>query len=341
MKKRMRTLIYRSTMFTAGIGIIVALIYRVGLKRFSDILLETSPPWVILSFVVYALSWIFRTWRLKALTDQAGDKIRAVDLFLLHISGYALNTVLPARLGDAAFVGYLRIKGIKIGRAAAIFLQTRILDLLALVVLSMPGLVFVFEKDIPNWIVTTFGFCLLVIVVPAGVVLFDRNKRLSKFIHRKASNAGNKVFRLVLEKIKDAYDGYREIVLNKKLLISSTLLSLVIWMGDGLTCYMVSIAVGTRISFFPLILAVSLANFGKSAPATPGGFGIYEGILATVLVSAGIPFDLAVAVAVLDHAVKKLFNLSVGLPATASLGIKFKQIYEMVKNKKYKVIFMD
>jgi uncharacterized protein (TIRG00374 family) len=333
MAKNLRSWFFRTISFIIGIGIIVFLIYRVGFKRFADILLGASPYFVVLSFVVYASSWVFRTWRLKTLTDQTGERIKPVNLFFLHIAGYSLNTVFPARMGDAATIGFLRIKGIRIGRAVAIFLQTRILDILALVVLSIPGLVFVFEQDIPQWIVTTMGLGLLVILFPVSVVLLDRNKRVAAFFRRKASVSGKKVFRTIMEKIGDAYDGYREIVHNKKLLTGTTLLSLVIWMGDGLTCYIVAAAVGCRVSLFPLILAVSLANFGKSAPAVPGGFGIYESILASVLTSAGVPFDLAVAVAVLDHAVKKLFNLSVGLPATAGIGLKFRQIHEWVKDK--------
>ena len=43
--------------------------------------------------------------------------------------------------------------------------------------------------------------------------------------------------------------------------------------------------------------------------------GIYEGVLSAVLVSFGVPFESAIVIAVLDHALKKLFNLAVGIPA--------------------------
>jgi len=56
-----------------------------------------------------------------------GKNIGIFDLFKLYISGYALNVMLPAKLGDVATVGYLKMKGVHIGRSAAIILQTRIL----------------------------------------------------------------------------------------------------------------------------------------------------------------------------------------------------------------------
>ncbi|GAI16545.1 unnamed protein product, partial [marine sediment metagenome] len=128
--------------------------------------------------------------------------------------------------------------------------------------------------------------------------------------------------------------GYHEIVSDKNLLVASILLSLMIWLFDGLTCYMVSIAVGAQISIIAVILAVSIGNVGKIAPATPGSVGIYESILVSVLIFFGVAFDVAVVIAILDHAIKKLFNLMFGVPATAGIGIKIAQIYEMAGCKK-------
>jgi len=123
---------YRIIAFIAGIGILLALIYHAGFERFLDIVLQTSPYWIAVAVIIYAASWIFRTWRLERFTTHAGKNIKISDLFKLYISGYALNVILPAKLGDAATVGYLKMKGINVGRSAAIILQTRILDVLAL-----------------------------------------------------------------------------------------------------------------------------------------------------------------------------------------------------------------
>ncbi|MCK4339944.1 MAG: hypothetical protein KAW87_08170 [Candidatus Cloacimonetes bacterium] len=72
-------------------------------------------------------------------------------------------------------------------------------------------------------------------------------------------------------------------------------------------------------SLIIIILAVSMGNVGKSAPATPGAIGIYETVLAAVLF--GVSFDLAIVVAILDPAIKNLFTLVISVPATAGIGI--------------------
>lgn len=329
MSERTKSWIYRIIAFIIGIGILLALIHHAGFERFSDIVLQTSPYWIATAVIIYAASWIFRTWRLELFTTHAGENIRIFDLFKLYISGYALNVILPAKLGDVATVGYLKMKGINIGRSAAIILQTRILDVLALILLSIPAFVLFFEKGAPGWIRTTIFICILFVAVPIGIVILDKNKIFSGLLDKLGNKFSHKFLKLAVEKTRDAYEGYHEIVLNKKLLAASILLSLMIWLFDGLTCYAVSIAVGTQIPIIVVILAVSLGNVGKSAPATPGAIGIYESILAAVLVLFGVSFDVAIVIAILDHAIKNLFTLVIGVPATADIGVGMAQIYEM------------
>jgi uncharacterized protein (TIRG00374 family) len=320
---------YRIIAFIIGIGILLALIYYAGFERFLDIVLQTSPYWIAAAVIIYAASWIFRTWRLERFTTHAGKNIRIFDLFKLYISGYALNVILPAKLGDAATVGYLKMKGINIGRSAAIILQTRILDVLALILLSIPALILFSEKAAPNWIRTTIFICILFVAVPIGIVILDKNKIFSGLLEKFGNKFSHKFLKLAVEKAKDAYESYHEIVLNKKLLVASILLSLMIWLFDGLTCYTVSIAVGSKISIFVVILAVSLANVGKSAPATPGAVGIYESLLSAVLVFFGVPFDIALAIAILDHAIKNIFTLLLGIPATLNIGVSLSKLNEV------------
>ena len=325
--------IYRIGALVTGIGTLIALIYFVGFKRFLGVISQTSPYWIAASIVVYGTSWIFRTWRLKQFTTHAGKKIKIFDSFKLYISGYALNAILPARLGDAAIIGYLRMKGINIGRSAAIILQTRLLDIMALILLSVPALVLFSKQGGLVRITSATVFCILVLVIPACIVIFDKSNNLFGLLEKLENKFRHKLINLIIEKIKDAYEGYREIVRDKKLLTVSILLSLIVWLLEGLTCYMIAVAVGAQISVAAVILAVSMGNVGKSVPITPGGIGIYESILTAVLVSFGLLFDVAVVIAMMDHVIKKMFNLIVGVPATAGIGIRIAQILRLFKTK--------
>ena len=78
------------------------------------------------------MSWIFRVQRLERFTGDAGEKIYFFELFKRLSSGYTLNVLLPAKLGDVAMIFYLKMKKIAIGKSTAIIFQLRILDVMAL-----------------------------------------------------------------------------------------------------------------------------------------------------------------------------------------------------------------
>lgn len=319
---------FRTLTFISGVLFLVVLIYYAGFDRFLDTILNASPHFIACSVIVYTTSWIFRTVRLEIFTKYAGKNIKTFELFKLYIAGYALNVLLPAKLGDVATVGFLKMKGINVGRSAAIIIQTRVLDVLALLLLSLPAFAAYSFKDSPYWVRTAILICLFIVAVPIGVVTLDKKRMVGDFFDKIKNKINQKSLKLAIEKTKDAYDAYHDIVSNKKLLLFSILLSLVIWLIDGLTCYLVAVSVGSKISLLVVILAVSIGNVGKSAPATSGSVGIYESLLSAVLVLFGVSFDIALAIAILDHAIKNIFTLLLGIPATLELGVNLSQLKE-------------
>jgi uncharacterized membrane protein YbhN (UPF0104 family) len=144
-----------------------------------------------------------------------------------------------------------------------------------------------------------------------------------------------KAIRKVITDIQKATNNQAEIVVVDgftdrtpeiaKLLVASLLLSLMIWLFEGLTCYAVSIAVDAQTSVIVVIFTVSICTVEWSALATPRGISIYRGILAAVLVLFGVSFDIAIAV--LDHAIN-LFTRAIGVPATAVIGVDISELYK-------------
>jgi uncharacterized protein (TIRG00374 family) len=192
--------------------------------------------------------------------------------------------------------------------------------MLALTLLALPTFILSFEKITLGWIKGVFFACILIVIIPMSVTLLDRDKALSALLEKLIDKYFlNKFCKAVGGKIKDAYDSYHAIVSEKQLVATSIFLSLMIWLFDGLTCYMVSRAVAAHLPLTAIILAVSIGNVGKVVPATPGAIGIYESLLAAVLVMFGVSFDVAAVIAILDHATKKGFTLFFGLPATAAI----------------------
>lgn len=330
MRNRTKTWTSRIIASLVGIVILLSLVYYAGFEKFFRIIIQTSPYWILLSAIIYAISWIFRVQRLERFTRDAGEKIGFFELFKLLISGYTLNIILPARLGDVATIFYLKMKKIAIGKSTAIIFQLRILDVVALLILSLPVFAFFFS-DVPTWVGTTLLICIPIIAIPICIVLFDKAKHFSNILDRLGNKSNNKIFKTVSEKVNDAYISYHEIILNKGLLFITIFISIMIWLFDILTCYTVSIAVASPVLITVALFGVCIANVAKSVPSIPGGIGIYEGALAGILAMFGTPFDVAITIAILDHAIKNLFTLIFGIPATASIGLNFSDITRLKK----------
>lgn len=312
--------------YVFGIGILLVLIHFAGLKNLISVIQQLSPARLIVAALIYALAWSFRSLRLKSLTDICRARISIFELFKYRISGFALNTLLPAKLGDVATIGLLRIKGISIGTAAAIIIHTRILDLAAVILISIPLAVHSFGESIPSWIVKSIYYGVIPFIFITGLILLDKNRRVLQYLKKLAIVRKYKILSVVFDKLDNAYKSFHDIASNRKRLSLNGLFSLIIWLLEGITCWTVIYALDGNVDLILVILAVSIGNIGKSIPLTPGGLGIYETIFAAVLTASGIPLELATASGIVDHALKKVFNLAIGVPAMTNTGVEIKQI---------------
>jgi hypothetical protein len=78
------------------------------------------------------------------------------------------------------------------------------------------------------------------------------------------------------------------------------------------TIYVVYIAYGQFVNPGAIIIAYALANFAGLVAVLPGGIGVYEGLMAAVLVSAGVPAGLAISVTVMYRVLTLVIGLPVG-----------------------------
>ena len=112
--------------------------------------------------------------------------------------------------------------------------------------------------------------------------------------------------------------------------------SLAIWTLDVVTAILVFQAFGTGLPLVPLValsfFAVSVGNLAKVLPLSPGGIGLYEGaftllvvVLAPALTGVTVAASVALAVSVVDHAVKNVVTLVGGVASTLVFNVSLTQ----------------
>ena len=311
--------VFNAAIYGVGILILAGLVQKVGIARWGQLLQGADKRSVLLAAMIYAAIWPIRTLRLGRLVQHAAKSLPALRIFEIHISGFALNSILPAKVGDVAMVGFLKNEGIKTGSAVAIAFQARILDVLALVLVTVPSWIWLMRKDTPLWMGLSFLFCAALVALPLGITWADKKRKIASYATEAGKRAKHPFWGLALIKMGEVYAAYHSLVWDKVLMLFSIACSIIIWMLEGSVCYVLVRALGVNMPIQASVLAVALGNAGKGFPVTPGGIGVYEGILTAVLCSFGAPFEAAVTAAILDHLLKKGFTLVFGFFALIRL----------------------
>ena len=316
-----------------GVGLIGGLLLKAGPERIISLPERLSWIAVLLAAIIYSLSWFFRTWRLARFTTEQNPSPR--HLFQIQIAGFALNSLLPMKLGDALIVMGLHAAQMGIGRATAIVVQLRVLDLFLVLTATAPLFFLEFHATLPDWVDHSISSIGALACLPLGFTWLVHRGIPQKFLQKLLKNASSERLRFLVAKINDACRSYAEIVMRKRLFAETILLTACIWSMEGLTTAALASSLGMSVPLELLFPAVAMANLSKAAPATPGGIGVYESVMALVLSLGGISFEDAIILALCDHVLKKAITLGFGLPCASSLlGTSWRTVLTTLKFKR-------
>jgi uncharacterized protein (TIRG00374 family) len=266
---------------------------------------RTLNIWVFLSaFLVYYLTFPLRGYRWKVLLQNAygnthSEKVDAMTVRglseILFISWF-VNCVVPAKLGDL-YRAYLAKLWTHISWTKTIgtVMAERLVDILVLsVLLAATGLA-VFHNRLGHiGIILLLGLGLAV----AGVIVLVLMKTMSARIRR-----------IIPARFVDRYVAFEEGTLESfRRLPLLFALTVAIWALEGGRLQLVFLSLGVQIphsvSAIPyapmLFLALGTAVL-TTIPFTPGGLGLVEAGLLSLMIYLGIPKEAAAAVVIVDR----------------------------------------
>ena len=293
-------------------GLLWLLLSRIHIQALLFRLAQITWSAVAIFLAVYLLAWCLRTLRLKALTDSLHTPpLPILKLFQAHVIGFALNSILPARMGEMAFIGFLCRLGMHPGKAAATLIQVRVLDLTALALLLPLAMRGLGQPGLERLLIQVIGL-LFVLGIILVLIALDRKEHLNRMLNWVLRQPIPSFVKWALLKIQEAYSSYRSLLRDRKLWFITWGLSLFIWTLEAVAFSIVWQGLGGTPNLIKSLCAVGVGNLGKILPITPGGFGLYEGLAAWVLSITGVPFQFGLAVALADHVLKKSVNLFLG-----------------------------
>jgi glycosyltransferase 2 family protein len=255
------------------------------------------------AFVVYYVTFPLRGLRWKALLQNAYRETHseAVDEMsvrglteIIYISWF-VNCVVPAKLGDL-YRAYLAKLWVHISwmKTVGTVMAERIVDILVLsLLLAATGLLVFHDRLGRVSVILMFGVGLAL----AGIIALVLMKTLSSRIRR-----------LVPERYVDRYIAFEEGTLDSLRRLPLLLgLTALIWFLEGGRWQLVFSSLGLQthalssIPFVPMLFFALGTAVLTTVPFTPGGLGLVEVGLGSLMVYLGIPKADAAAVVLVDR----------------------------------------
>ena len=262
---------------------------------------------LIVSVISYLSSYLFRGLRYDNIVSSILNRRLGIEFIVGSIAiSQAANLILPLRTGDLVRAYILNNKkGVAYTTGISSLLAERVMDIVAILLLSAVSLPYVASLAIPNWVFLAMAITgALLVLFFIFLFLFDYSR---------------------FEKLNKIIGELKTLSTSPMLFIYLLFLSMIIWIIDSIVCYLVSISLGARLPFLLILFAVMIGNIAKTIPVTAGGIGTYEAAVTAILLLLANPAQ-AFSIAFLDHLVKNIVTLFMGLIYIVVLGVKIDNI---------------
>ena len=266
-----------------GLGLLWIALAQIDLSQAADALLSASPQYLLVALVLYWSDIAVRIFRWRTLLSPI-KRLSYHQVGRALIVGYAVNNVLPARLGEIFRADFVwRQYAVRRSSVLGSIVIERLLDGLTVVGLFGAGLLLATTVSGQGVLITaaiTGAIGLVVgIVAIFCVLLFRQHLPLDRIPWLKPR----------ILALAEAL----EVVRGPEILRAAPL-SLIIWALECATFYFIVAACGIEPSITGLWIIVGAASLSTLLPSAPGFIGSLQ--IAFVLAFAALGFEAVPAV---------------------------------------------
>ena len=329
------------------IGLIVSIVFialifknidiKETLKAFNSI----NPFYILCAIPVYYCSFIFRAirWRIILSNDKS---IKIKSLLSAMFIGYTANCFLPARVGDI-YRAYIFGKKHNISktRVLASIILERMFDGIVLFLILLVFITFFFSKP---WlyklaaaagVVFTGGSVSLLLLTKYS----DRFEKLVIKLSKKVPGFSNKCEISITNSVNKlnhlikSFTSGLDIFNSFNLTLKSFLLSLTVWLCEGMTMLFVIKSFGIDITPLTALFVLGVTTLSTMIPSGPASLGPYQFGYMLSLGILGVKQETALAVSFINQSMIILMVSSVGSMCMLKDHINIKELENIeIKN---------
>lgn len=293
--------IYGGSVIASDFNAVSASIARLGMAGWAVVL--------GLSLANYALRFV----RWEIYLSRLNSRISVLQSLAYYIGGFAFTTT-PGKAGEAVRSLYLKRHGVPYVHSLAAFFTERLVDLVAMVLLSMVAALAFPAYRWPVLIVTMLILILLRLIHANSFHAF-LELRLSRLSSERLRSIGSRLMDLVRSASS---------LLRSAPLYAGLVLALIAWGAEGVAFYVILEALDVHISLQLAVGIYSVSVLVGALSFIPGGLGTTEAVMVLLLKLVGADTPTAVAATLICRLATLWFAVMIGAVVLAVLEINGK-----------------
>lgn len=302
-----------------GVALLVLLLRSVNSAQLGNDFAQADYRYLVLAIVPWCAALILKVprWSLLYGADAPGWG----TLFAAMNVGYAINTLLPARLGEVIRAYWVRDRaGVSMVRSLSTIALERVTDgvtVVIMLVLTAPTVAFPRALLGPA---LTLGAVFFAVLTGMGVLAFSSTRgegRLSRFL----TTLEHGRFAVAVGMITQVFSGLHALRSRQSIALLG-LYTLLIWISNVLLAWVTLRAFHIPVPLTAAILLTAVLNLGMAVPSSPGYVGVYEYLMVLTLSLYGIAHTPALAAAFAYHAIAFVPIAIIGLVYIARSGVE-------------------
>jgi glycosyltransferase 2 family protein len=240
--------------------------HRAPLATVDAILAHTDPLWIVAALCAYAIDLALRAWRWQIILRSVAAVSYATVLRVLLV-GYGLNTIMPARLGELFRAEFFK-KSYGLPRVPVLtsIVVERLFDGLAVVGCLAIGILLATRTGRPA--------ATLIDAAASGGALFGGVLIVALNFGRLPQSRLVAHCPRLAEQIAAVESGFA--VLRSRRGLQTALLTLIIYVPEALSAWLVVKAVGLTLGFADTAVLVGAASLGTLLPSGPAFLGTLQ-----------------------------------------------------------------
>lgn len=308
---------------TITVAILVYILRKIDFLEAYHILGTIKIKFFLLSFVSYALGIVIFNLRTMISLREIIKKHDFWFFLEATMAGNFVNVITPgSQVGGepirAYFLGekYNKPKTQILGAVLA----DRIFHAMVSLFFIIASLLFVLtyipvSRELKTIFQTTLFFILAFLALIFILNMKKTNFNLEKFLKKiriLETIKKSKKIRHIGQTFGNFTQSFNKTFLNKKTLFFGILFSFVYWIISYLSSYFLFLSLGTNVSFFLVIIVVSLGSLVGDLSPTPGGIGLVEGFMIFLYSAVGVSLPAAVIVSIFSRLIGYFYYLFLG-----------------------------